>query len=163
MVAANEAGTYYWGAEGGYAVEAIGLAATGGTLGALSLTACAPPELAAIGDWSALLEARADGDDVTLTWSDPAPGARVYMRMTTGIGTHGGVSPVEVECEGPDTGSLASLPGAFLDALYERSAWSCGECGGNELFRYYATAEVVVGSTAIQLRASTSVTFWFRP
>ncbi len=87
-----------------------------------------------VGDWGAALAGRGDGDDVVLSWRDVQPDARIRLHMTTGIGTHGGISPVEVECEGPDTGALV-LPGAFLDALYAEG-WACGECGGNDLVRY---------------------------
>ena len=151
---------YTWDSTEAFTVENVQLAAAGDVVAAFELEACAPPQLTPVGDWSALLEAREPGADVTLTWSDPAAGARVYLRMTTGIGTHGGVSPVEVECEGPDTGTL-TLPGAFLDALFA-DGWSCGECGDNTLKRYFAD-EVEVSGTTIQLRVSTETTFWFRP
>jgi hypothetical protein len=113
-----------------------------------------------VGDWSGLLAARAPGQPVTLTWSDPVDSARIYLRMTTGIGTHGGISPVEIECEGPDVGML-ELPGAYLDALYE-SGWSCGECGDNTLVRYHVD-ETDAGGTTVQLRTEATVGFWFIP
>jgi hypothetical protein len=95
-----------------------------------------------------------------LTWSDPVDTARIYLRMTTGIGTHGGISPVELECEGPDVGML-ELPGAYLDSLYA-DGWACGECGGNDLVRYHAD-EVDAGGTTVQLRTEATVGFWFIP
>jgi hypothetical protein len=125
------------------------------------LTTCVVAPPAPIGDWSAAMSGREAGEDVTLTWSDPYDTARVYLRMTTGIGTHGGISPVEIECEGPDTGSL-TLPGAFLDLLYDGSYWSCGECGDNRLLRYHAT-EALVGSTTVQLRTQSPTIFYYRP
>jgi len=152
---------YDWSQDGAYTVTAVTLAAAGaGDVPAFTLEACGVPALEPIGDWSALMEARDDGEDVTLTWRDPAPGARFYLRMTTGIGTHGGISPVEVECEGPDEGRLV-LPGGFLDALYA-TGWSCGECGDNRLFRYRA-AEAAAADHTIQLRVVSEATFWFRP
>ncbi|PKN21552.1 MAG: hypothetical protein CVU65_16635 [Deltaproteobacteria bacterium HGW-Deltaproteobacteria-22] len=153
-------GYYVWDSTEAFTVENIGLAAAGDLVGAFTLEACAPPQFAPVGDWSALMEARAPGADVTLTWSAPAPGARVYLRMTTGVGTHGGVSPVEIECEGPDAGQL-TLPGDYLDQLYAEG-WACGECGDNTLRRYYAD-EADVAGTLVQLRVSAETTFWFRP
>jgi len=152
--------TYAWDATGAFAVDEVTLAAAGGSVGAFTLTTCGAPAVPPIGDWSALFEARADGDDVTLTWREPVPGARFYLRMTTGIGTHGGISPVEVECEGPDTGAL-TIAGAYLDALYA-TGWSCGECGDNRFVRYHAD-EVEVGGEPIQLRVQSATTFWYRP
>jgi hypothetical protein len=111
-------------------------------------------------DWTALMEARAPGEDVTLTWSDPLPGARFYLRMTTGIGTHGGISPVEVECEGPDTGSL-TLPGPYLDDLFAQG-WACGECGDNRVQRYVAAEAALSGATA-RFSAQAEAFFYFHP
>ncbi|MBU1070330.1 hypothetical protein KJ975_12250 [Myxococcota bacterium] len=156
----DDMGNYVWDSTEAFTVENVGLAAAGDLVGAFTLEACAPPQLAPVGDWSALMEARAPGADVTLTWSAPAPGARVYLRMTTGVGTHGGVSPVEIECEGPDSGQL-TLPGDYLDQLYAEG-WACGECGDNTLRRYYAD-EADVAGTLVQLRVSAETTFWFIP
>lgn len=158
----NEVGHYYWSTEDfGYdAVDVIAVSATGDVAPAFELSACLvePPEPTR--DWSMLMEARGDTEDIVLSWSNPLPSARFYLRMTTGIGTHGGISPVEVECEGPDRGSL-TIPGAYLDALYAEG-WSCGECGGNELFRYHAE-RTGKGTDTIELRAESGATFWFRP
>ncbi len=156
----DEYGNYSWDNPDAFTVSRLTLAAAGGVVPAFSLEACAPPTITPVGDWSALMEARAAGADVTLTWSAPVAGARVYLRMTTGIGTHGGVSPVEIECEGPDTGTL-TLPGAYLDALYA-DGWSCGECGDNTLRRYFA-AETQAADATLQLRVMSETTFWFRP
>jgi hypothetical protein len=95
---------------------------------------------------------------VTLTWSDSDPDSRIYLRMTTGVGTHGGISPVEVECESADTGRLV-LPGAYLDQLYDDGAWSCGECGDNNVWRYRAATT----ASDVQFRAEARTTFFFRP
>lgn len=137
----------------------IEVAATGGAA-AFSLASCAVVAPAPIGDWSAALAARAPGEDVTLAWSPVDPSARVWMRMTTGLGTHGGVAHAEVECEGPDVGSL-TLPGAFLDELY-REGWSCGECGNNQLFRYRA-GQASVDGLDVRLTVRSPADFWFRP
>ena len=157
-------------AEGGYswftdqvgivALTTVELVAPGGVGPAFEIAACVPPTPLPSSDWVALLGARADGEDVTLTWSNPVDWARIYLRMTTGIGTHGGISPVEVECEGPDTGSL-TIPGSYLDALYA-GGWSCGECGGNDLFRYHSR-EVTSADHTVQLRVQSSASFWFHP
>jgi hypothetical protein len=128
---------------------------------AFELDACAEEALEPEGDWADALATRGAGEDVSLSWSNPIEGARVYLRMTTGIGTHGGISPVEVECEGPDTGTL-TLPGSYLDALYEPSYWSCGECGLNELKRYRAS-EVQAGVDLVQLRVESTTSFWHIP
>lgn len=151
---------YYWDHEGNDVITMPGLAAAGADVGAFELEVCPITAPTPADDWSALLAARAPGQDVALTWSDPVDSARIYLRMTTGIGTHGGISPVEIECEGPDVGTLV-LPGAYLDALYA-DGWSCGECGGNDLVRYHA-AEVDAGGTTVQLRAEASAGFWFIP
>lgn len=153
-------GTYFWQTEELKAADAaatIGVKATGSIpfdLSAGKVTAPTPD-----GDWVALLTAREDGADVTLSWTDPDPGARVYLRMTTGVGTHGGISPVEIECEGPDTGSLR-LPGAWLDALYAKG-WSCGECGGNDLWRTRAATSD--GAIPVQFRVQARTQFWYHP
>jgi len=158
----TNSGHYYWSTEAvGYdSVESVGVSTGGDAAVAFDLETClsGPPEPKE--DWSLLLETRAVGEDVTLTWSNPAPRARIYLRMTTGIGSHGGISPVEVECEGLDTGTL-TLPGPYLDALYAEG-WSCGECGANSLLRYHAV-ESGSGSTAVQLRAESAAGFGFIP
>lgn len=153
-------GPYFWQTEDLHASDAagpIGVKASGNIpfeLQAEKVTAPTPD-----GDWSALLAARQPAADVTLTWSDPDPAARVHLRMTTGIGTHGGISPVEIECDGPDAGSL-TLPGAWLDSLYAEG-WSCGECGGNDLWRYRAA--VSAGAKPVQFRVQAKASFWYRP
>ena len=136
------------------------LSAAGADVAAFELATCPVTAPTPSGDWSALLAARAPGEPVVLTWSDPIDSARIYLRMTTGIGTHGGISPVEVECEGPDVGML-ELPGAYLDALYA-DGWACGECGGNDLVRYHAD-EADAGGTTVQLRTEATTGFWFIP
>jgi hypothetical protein len=118
------------------------------------------PPITPKGAWPSLLRQRLAGQDVTLTWSNPVDTARIYMRMTTGIGTHGGISPVEIECEGPDKGSL-TLPGSYLDALYAKG-WSCGECGENRILRYHA-AQSGTGNRLVELRVQSYYQFLFRP
>ncbi len=138
----------------------IELSAEGAAGSAFSLAACTVSAPTPTEDWDALLEARQDGADVTLNWSNMVPSARFYIRMTTGIGTHGGISPAEIECEGPDTGSL-TLPGSYLDALYE-DGWSCGECGTNTLHRYYFD-EATTSAGTVQLQTRSSVDFHHLP
>ena len=154
---------YYWSTSqiGVLDVPAIRVEAAGGAVAPFALEACVAEPPAPIGDWSAAMAARGPGEDVTLAWSNPLPTARVYLRMTTGIGTHGGISPVEIECERRDTGAL-TLPGAFLDALYGCDCWSCGECGDNRLFRYHAD-EAEAGGTTVQLRTQSAAAFYYRP
>ncbi len=151
---------YFWDSEGEYAVTMPSLSATGADVGAFELATCPVTAPTPIDDWTNLLVERAPGEPVTLTWSDPIDSARIYLRMTTGIGTHGGISPVEIECEGPDVGML-ELPGAYLDALYAEG-WSCGECGDNQLVRYHVD-ETDAGGTTIRLRSEASTGFWFIP
>jgi hypothetical protein len=151
---------YFWDREGDLVATMPSLSAAGADVDAFELAACPTTAPTPIGDWSGLLAARAPGEAVTLTWSDPVDTARIYLRMTTGIGTHGGISPVEIECEGPDVGML-ELPGAYLDALYA-DGWSCGECGGNDLVRYHAD-ETDAGGTTVQLRTEAAAGFWFIP
>jgi hypothetical protein len=151
----------WWSMEGVSGIAAVRVQAAGDAAGAFDLTTCVVEPPAPVGDWSAALEARGAGEDVTLSWSNPYATARVYLRMTTGIGTHGGISPVEIECEGRDTGEL-TLPGAFLDELYGGPYWACGECGDNRLMRYHAT-EAAVGGATVQLRTQSPAMFYFRP
>ena len=159
-ITADALGTYYWLYEGHVTTDEVSLSASGEDAGAFQLTACTATAPIPQHDWSAAIDERAADANVTLTWSNPVPTARIYLRMTTGIGTHGGVSPVEIECEGPDTGSL-TLPSAYLDALYAQG-WSCGECGGNVLWRYHAN-ETEVDGRIVQFRASAGVDFWYHP
>lgn len=155
-------GAYYWGSEGlGDPGERATLAGAGGEVGPFELSVCVPEPVVPTADWSQMLADRGAGEDVTLVWSDPTPGARVYLRMTTGIGTHGGISPVEIECEAPDSGSL-TLPGVYLDQLYGSAAWSCGECGDNQLRRYFA-AEAPIAAGQLRFRAESWTAFYFRP
>jgi hypothetical protein len=162
VVQPNEFADYYWdtGKTGGLDVTEVSISAAGDVIGAFELSVCGIDAPEPSTDWASVLEARAAGEDATLEWTNPVSGSRIYMRMTTGIGTHGGISPVEVECEGPDTGSL-TIRGAYLDALYEEG-WSCGECGDNRLTRYRADVTTVDG-VEIQLRSQSEQTFFFRP
>jgi hypothetical protein len=154
-------GSYYWSTEDVTgAKDRATLTAAGGPAGDFALSVCVPSPMTPSADWTALMEARAPGEDVTLEWSDPLPGARFYLRMTTGIGTHGGISPVEVECEGPDTGSL-TLPGPYLDDLFAEG-WSCGECGDNRVQRY-AAAEAALGGATVRFSAQAEAFFYFHP
>lgn len=152
--------TYYWDSTSDPTLTMPRLSSAGGEVDDFDLSACPVTAPTPTGDWSALLAARGDGEDVTLTWSDPIATARVYLRMTTGIGTHGGISPVEVECEAPDVGTLV-LPGTFLDALYAEG-WACGECGGNELIRYHGD-ETEGSAPTVQLRVTATTNFWHIP
>jgi hypothetical protein len=159
-IAVNEDGLheYFWDGQGGPAPTMPTLTAAGADVPAFDLAVCPSTAATPDGDWSALLAARAPGEAVLLTWSDPLDDARIYLRMTTGIATHGGISPVEIECEGPDVGAL-ELPGDFLDALYA-DGWACGECGGNDLIRYYADQSDDGG---VQFRSESVTNFWFIP
>lgn len=143
-------------------VNGLVVLAAAGTaeLPAFELRTCAVPAVSPVGDWSASLAARQPGQDVALTWSDPLPDARVALRMTTGVATHGGIAHAEIECEGPDTGSL-TLPGAFLDVLYSEG-WSCGECGSNDLFRVRAD-QIDVGGHPVRLSVDASTPFFYIP
>jgi len=155
-------GQYSWSASTSILdVAAVRAAIEGDAIGPFELSTCAVEPPAPAGDWSAAMSDRGAGEDVTLTWSNPYSTSRIYLRMTTCIGTHGGISPVEIECEGRDTGSL-TLPGAFLDLLYEDTYWSHGECGYNLLQRYHAT-EVEIGGTTVQLRTQSPAAFGFHP
>jgi len=152
---------YNWSSEnaGPYG-DAATLSASGGVTGDFELSVCLPEAMAPTSDWSQLMEARGAGEDVTLAWDNPLPGARVYIRMTTGVGTHGGISPAEIECEGPDTGSL-TLPGAYLDELFA-DGWGCGECGNNDLKRYFSDDAEITQGTA-RFRGEATTTFYFHP
>jgi len=160
MVMASD-NLYYWSAEPApNLAPIITLTNEGGDAGQFDLSVCVPPPLEPSTDWSQALEDRAPGASVTLTWSDPVPYARVYLRMTTGIGTHGGISPIEIECEGPDVGTL-EIPGSYLDQLFE-DGWSCGECGNNDLRRYVAD-EGDLSTGKARFTAETWSTFFFQP
>ncbi|MDF3072292.1 MAG: hypothetical protein K0R38_7893 [Polyangiaceae bacterium] len=161
-VRTTDLGRYYWGTEeyGYEAVTSVGVRAPGDEAPGFELSACLSPPPRPTSDWNRLMEQRAPGEDVELAWSNPVPTARVYLRMTTCIGTHGGISPVEIECEGLDLGKL-TLPGVYLDALYE-DGWGHGECGGNDVIRYHADQDGS-GEQAVQLRADSVASFWFQP
>lgn len=152
--------TYFWDSVAPLELSMLTLAATGAAIPAFELSACPVDAPEPVEDWNAQMSARPPGESVTLAWSNPVDTARIYMRMTTGIGTHGGISPVELECEGPDIGAL-ELPGAYLDALYAQG-WSCGECGGNDLFRYHAD-ETMDADPVVQFRAEAVTSFYFIP
>lgn len=158
----SNVGRYYWGTEDfGYdVVPSVNVSAPGEVAPGFELAACLSPAPQPTTEWNELLEQRAPGEDVVLAWSNPVETARVYLRMTTCIGTHGGISPVEIECEGKDVGKL-TLPGVFLDALYEQG-WGRGECGTNDVWRYHAT-ELGSGDAAVQLRAESGASFYFQP
>lgn len=158
----SRTGQYYWVTEdfGSAEVSDVAVSAPGDVASGFDLQACLFEAPAPTEDWNELMAQREPGQDVVLSWSNPADAARIYLRMTTGVGTHGGISPVEIECEGRDVGSL-TLPGAYLDRLYE-GGWACGECGGNSLFRYHAD-QSGAGPDAVQLRAESEATFWFHP
>ena len=155
-------GGYQWADEGTLAANDISLTvdASQGFVPA-TITARMPQPLVPDHDWSAALDARAAGADVALRWQAPDPGARIYLRMTTGIGTHGGISPVEVECDVEDTGTL-TLPGDQLDALFA-DGWACGECGLNEVYRYRAGAADVGLPDPLVFALQTRSTFYFHP
>ena len=155
-------GQYFFQTEdvkGANAGTELTLTSAGGAVPAFTLTAATVTAPAPSGDWSALLKDRSSGQDVTLRWSAPTAGARIYLRMTTGIATHGGISPVELECEGPDLGELR-LPGAWLDALYSHG-WGCGECGSNDLWRY--RSDTSDGELPVQFRVQSRTSFFYQP
>ena len=101
----------------------------------LAASTIGPP--VADGDWVDAIISRGSGD-ATLRWLDPILDARVRLHMTDCVGSHGGIAPAEIECEGPDTGELV-IPGSFLATL-EAGDWSHGECGSHTLERYHASA-----------------------
>jgi len=111
------------------------------------------------GDWNNVLSGRNAGEDATLRWKNPYEHARVRVRMTDCIGSHGGLAPAEIECEGPDTGELV-LPGAFVDAL-DAGDWSHGECGSHDFERYHAAAPV--GDDTIRFETVSDAGFFYRP
>lgn len=109
------------------------------------------------GDWDKLLETRSG--DVVLRWNNPAVKARIRLYMTDCTGTHGGIADFEIECEGPDTGSLI-LPGELLDAL-DSGDWSRGECGVHYLERYYATTPN--NNNLVRFETVASTGFYYYP
>lgn len=112
------------------------------------------------GGWDGLLQRRAPGEDAVLTWRSPDPTARVAVRMTTGVGTHGGIAHAEIDCEGPDVGRLV-LPGPYLDLLYAEG-WGCGECGVNDLHRLREAVTEVEGRS-VRLVSRVTTRFFHRP
>lgn len=161
-IAPSFEGSYFFQTEdikGEDAGPSLTLSSPGDAVPAFSLSAGPVTAPTPTDDWSARMKNRGAGLDVTLSWSDPTPGARIYLRMTTGIGTHGGISPAEIECEGPDTGSLV-IHGSYLDILYE-DGWSCGECGVNDMWRYRAST--TDGADPVQFRVRAKTQFHHHP
>jgi hypothetical protein len=115
--------------------------------------------LAPAGDWSAAVAARAAAGDVTVRWTNPSSGARIRLHMTDCTGSHGGFAAAEIECEGPDTGSLV-LPGAFLDRL-DAGSWSRGECGSHAFERYRVASPE--GDASVRLETIARAGFFYRP
>lgn len=148
----------YWAdfdpVDGDATLEVLG----GGSLDGVTARSCRVGPVGPASDWSTVLADRGAGEDVELTWTHPNPEARIRLRMTTGVATHGGVAHAEVECEGPDTGSLV-LPGPFLDELYSEG-WACGECGDNTLLRYRAGR---IGDSGARLVQEAKTHFWYIP
>lgn len=99
------------------------------------------------------------GGDATLKWTNPILDARVRLYMTDCVGSHGGLSENDIECEGPDTGELV-IAATLLDAL-EAGDWSHGECGSMVFYRYHAAAPVDDTATRFESRASSD--FFWRP
>jgi hypothetical protein len=127
----------------------------------LSLKTCVPEALTPDPPFEDVTSAWKQGDDLVLSWTDIEPGARIYLHMTTGIGTHGGISPVEIECEGQDRGELV-IPREFLSALACPGCWSCGECGYHDLIRYH-TDEKTEGGKIVRLSNIQLQSFGFFP
>jgi hypothetical protein len=155
-------GVYFYQSEAHNAATAgpeLTLSSSQDDMLAFSLSARRVAPFAGAEAWSDLIKARAPGEPAVLRWSNPDPAARIYIRMTTGVGTHGGIAHAEVECEGPDTGELV-LPGAFLDELFSEG-WSCGECGTHALWRYDAAESE--GDSPIQFRVWSQAWFYFHP
>lgn len=115
------------------------------------------PMMEPTGSWETALSDRQTGEDGVLRWSDPREGMRVYLYMTDCTGSHGGLAPVEIECEGPDTGELV-VPAAFLDAL-EQGDWSRGECGSHVFHRRHIAAPDDDASIRLHARSVDSL-FW---
>jgi hypothetical protein len=110
-------------------------------------------------DWSLRIQERGAGEDVTLRWSNAVAGARVRLHMTDCIGSHGGLAPAELQCEGPDTGEL-TLPGAFIEVM-EGGDWSHGECGSQLFERYHSATPK--GDPSIRFETVGDGGFFWRP
>ncbi len=112
----------------------------------------------ATGSWEQALANRGDADGV-LRWSNPVLDARVRLHMTDCVGSHGGLSAAEIECEGPDTGELV-IPDSFL-TLLEAGDWSHGECGSHTFDRYHAAAPE--GDTTVRFETIGPSGFFYFP
>lgn len=148
--------------DGTLAYFATGQASTAGDISVTfedtTLVAPTVEALEADGDWAEAIEGRAGGD-ATLSWTNPIQKARVRLHMTDCVGSHGGIAPAEIECEGPDTGTLV-IPGTFLDAL-AAGDWSHGECGSHEFERYHAAAPP--GDDSIRMESVADAGLFWRP
>jgi hypothetical protein len=151
------AGSYYW--DSGEPIAAQSEITLEAPAASLTLSSVAPEFLAPTSDWDADFEARGEGEDITLAWSNSIPGSRVYLRMTDGLGSHGGLAQVEIECEGPDTGEL-TIPGEFLETFYQDGSWSCGDCGLHKLFRLHRERSAQLDA---ELWSGGSANFFTRP
>ncbi len=127
----------------------------------VELITCAPPPVIEETSFTDLLDARGNGADAVLRWTETDSAARIYLRMTTCIGSHGGISPVEIECEGRDKGEL-TIPGSFLDALDCPECWTHGNCGEHELIRYHSD-EVIFDDFVVRMNNMQALEFYYFP
>lgn len=90
-------------------------------------------------DW---FELDTSNGDSVIRWTNPIVDARVRLHMVDCQTTHGGLAPMEIECEGPDTGELV-VPEAYIDMLADGD-WGHGECGSHDFERYHAAGDATL-------------------
>jgi hypothetical protein len=95
--------------------------------------------------------------DLVIEWQAAGgPEGRVFLRLITDLG-HAQVHPVVIECDVPDTGSLA-VPQSMMAEYADPENWSCGDCFSSMMERY--TRATRFGEATVELRASSRISIY---
>lgn len=137
--------------DAGDAIELVAAGAGGAAGFSLSARGVAPL-VTSIGDALELT----DGADATVSWDPVGDGDRVRLIVRSTNAAHGLPLDHIIECEGPDSGSLA-IPRALVEAFPDSSpSLICAsvDCPASELSRYSLGETSYQGATAALLVTS---------
>lgn len=150
------AGYYSWYADGPALQAGVDVTASapGSQLAGFTLSAGAPAPLVATnldqltpaGDRPLVIEWEAAGD----------PDARIFLNLLTDRG-HAQIHPVVIQCDAPDTGSLA-VPQSMMAEYVDPANWSCGDCFSSWMQRY--TRANVTGEATVELRVASQLSIY---